>query len=165
MFKQTEPQQEDKEEDSVANNSPRPSGAAPSIIGVDVKLSGNLITVGEVQFDGHIEGDLHCGSLTIGESATIEGSVVADIVVVHGTLSGTIRAKTVRLERTSKVLGDVLHEDLSIESGAHIEGRCERVTNALEDKVSVAAKTSSNGSPKSFETVPQAAQEPAKVAS
>lgn len=165
MFKQTETPQEDKEEDSVANNSPRPSGAAPSIIGVDVKLSGNLITVGEVQFDGHIEGDLHCGSLTIGESATIEGSVVAETVIVHGTLSGTIRAQTVRLERTSKVLGDVLHEDLAIASGAHIEGRCERVTNALEDRIGVAGKASNNGTTKSFETVPQAAQEPEKVAS
>lgn len=164
MFKQTEPPSEDKEEYSVANNSPRPSGAAPSIIGVDVKLTGNLVTVGEVQFDGHIEGDLHCGSLTIGESATIEGSVVADIVIVHGTLSGTIRAKTVRLERTSKVLGDVLHEDLAIESGAHIEGRCERVSNALEDRVSQGSKAAANGSPKSFETVPKAAAEPAKVA-
>lgn len=165
MFKQTETPQEDKEEDSVANNSPRPSGAAPSIIGVDVKLSGNLITVGEVQFDGHIEGDLRCGSLTIGETATIEGSVVAESVIVHGTLSGTIRAKTVRLERTSKVLGDVLHEDLAIASGAHIEGRCERITNALEDRVGNTGKANSNGKPKTFETVPQAAQEPEKVAS
>ena len=164
MFKQTETPSDDKEENPVANNYPRPSGAAPSIIGIDVKLTGNLITVGEVQFDGHIEGDLQCGSLTIGESATIDGSVVAETVIIHGTLSGTIRAKVVRLERTSKVLGDVFHEDLSIESGAHIEGRFERVTNALEGKDNVVNKAS-HGGKKSFETVPKAAEEPAKVAS
>ena len=163
MFKKTDHPQEDKEEDSVAKHSSRPSGVAPSIIGVDVKLSGNLITVGEVQFDGHIAGDLHCGSLTIGETATIEGSVVAETVIVHGTLSGTIRAKTVRLERTSKVLGDVLHENLAIASGAHIEGRCERITNALEDRIGTPRKANSNGEPKTFETVPQTSQASEKV--
>ncbi|MDA0339048.1 MAG: polymer-forming cytoskeletal protein, partial [Proteobacteria bacterium] len=85
------------------------------------------------QFDGRIEGDLHCGSLTIGESAEVTGGVVADTVIIHGTLMGTIRAKRVRLERTSKVIGDVWHEDLSIESGAHIEGQFVRVENALDD--------------------------------
>jgi cytoskeletal protein CcmA (bactofilin family) len=119
-----------KEAHPVSNNVVKTSAQAPSIIGSDVRLKGNLVTSGEVQFDGAIEGDLECGALTIGESAEVSGSVVADMVVVHGKVSGTIRAKNVRLERGSKVLGDILHEDLSVVSGAHIEGHLKRVDNA-----------------------------------
>lgn len=116
----------------MSSKPPQTSSAAPSIIGGDVELKGNLETTGEVQFDGKIEGDLNCGSLTIGQNATIKGGVTADSVVVHGNLSGTIRAKKVRLERTARVTGDVWHEDISIESGAHIEGKFTRVDNARQ---------------------------------
>ena len=114
----------------MSSNAVKTSSQAPSIIGSDVRLKGNLVTSGEVQFDGAIEGDLECGSLTVGESAEISGSIVSDMVVVHGKVSGTVRAKNVRLERGSKVLGDVLHEDLAVASGAHIEGHLKRVDNA-----------------------------------
>ena len=120
-----------KEPTPVSSKSPRPDNQTPSIIGADVRLKGNLTTAGEVQFDGFIEGDLHCGSLTVGQNAEISGGIVADNVVIHGKVSGTIRAKTVRLERSSRVVGDVLHEDLAIESGAFIEGHCKRIENAL----------------------------------
>ena len=116
----------------MSTNPNRSAANTPSIIGGDVQLKGNLITTGEVQFDGRMEGDLHCGSLTIGESAEVTGSVVAETVIIHGKLKGTIRARRVRLERTAKVQGDVWHEIISIEAGAHIEGQFVHVDNPLE---------------------------------
>ena len=130
----------EKEVQDVSSRPPRPASNTPSIIGGDVQLKGNLRTTGEVQFDGRIEGDLHCGALTIGESAEVTGGVVANTVVIHGTLMGTVRAKRVQLERTSKVIGDVWHEDLSIESGAHIEGQFVHVDNALDDSKDLETK-------------------------
>ena len=138
MFRQSETgsnQKKEKEPSPVTTKPSQESAAAPSIIGGDVELKGNLHTIGEVQFDGKIEGDLNCGSLTIGQNAKVDGGVTADSVVVHGTLMGTVRAKKVRLERSARVNGDVFHEDISIESGAHIEGRFTRVDNAREAAV------------------------------
>jgi cytoskeletal protein CcmA (bactofilin family) len=136
MFRQSDPRvgkPTNQKEDSVVSTNPSRSAAnTPSIIGGDVQLKGNLITTGEVQFDGRMEGDLHCGSLTIGESAEVTGSVVAETVIIHGKLKGTIRARRVRLERTAKVQGDVWHEIISIEAGAHIEGQFVHVDNPLE---------------------------------
>ena len=137
MFRQSDPRdgkQPIKErEGNVVSTTPNRSAAnTPSIIGGDVQLKGNLITTGEVQFDGRMEGDLHCGSLTIGESAEVTGSVVAETVIIHGKLKGTIRARRVRLERTARVQGDVWHEIISIEAGAHIEGQLAHVDNPLE---------------------------------
>jgi cytoskeletal protein CcmA (bactofilin family) len=136
MFRQSDPrdgkQINDREGNLVSTNPNRSAANTPSIIGGDVQLKGNLITTGEVQFDGRMEGDLHCGSLTIGESAEVTGSVVAETVIIHGKLKGTIRARRVRLERTAKVQGDVWHEIISIEAGAHIEGQFVHVDNPLE---------------------------------
>jgi cytoskeletal protein CcmA (bactofilin family) len=122
----------EREDNVVSTNPTRSATNTPSIIGGDVQLKGNLVTTGEVQFDGRMEGDLHCGSLTIGESAEVTGSVVAETVIIHGKLKGTIRARRVRLERTAKVQGDVWHEIISIEAGAHIEGQFTHVDNPME---------------------------------
>jgi cytoskeletal protein CcmA (bactofilin family) len=101
---------------------PRSAGA-PSIIGSDVKIVGNLTAAGELQLDGIVEGDVKCGALTMGEHGQVAGSVTADTIVVRGRVEGKIRARSVRLEKTSKISGDVWHETLSIEAGAHIDGK------------------------------------------
>jgi len=106
---------------------------APSIIGSDVRITGDLKTPGEVQFEGTLEGDLQCGALTVGQQAALNGAIVADAVVVRGAIIGSIRARAVRLDKTAKVIGDIWHEDITIESGAFIEGHCVHVDNPLED--------------------------------
>jgi len=110
----------------------REASNAPSIISADVKITGNLLSPGELQFDGQMEGDITCGSLTVGERAEIEGTLTANRVIVHGTVKGSIRARSVHLHSTSKLSGDVVHEDLTIDSGAFIDGRCLHVSNPLE---------------------------------
>ena len=136
--------QTNKEVRPVSTPASKPSNHAPSIIGADVRLKGNLATTGEVQFDGTIEGDLECGSLTVGASAHVSGSIKADTVTVHGKVSGTINAKRVKLEQASKVVGDIVHEDLSVASGAHVEGNLKRMGSSASTKPAPANPTSSN---------------------
>ena len=100
----------------------RRATSAPSIIGSDVQLVGNLTTIGEVQLDGIVEGDVNCGSLVLGEHGKVTGTIVADTVTVRGRVEGSIRARLVRLEKSAKIKGDVYHETLSVEAGATIEG-------------------------------------------
>ena len=97
--------------------------SAPSIIGSDVSIVGNITTAGEVQLDGVVEGDVTCGSVTIGEHGSLTGSVSADTVVIRGKVDGKVRGRSVRLEKDSKVTGDVWHETIAIEAGAYIEGK------------------------------------------
>jgi len=109
---------------SNQNLSPRPGTAhTPSIVGADVHIEGNVKTMGELQLDGSITGDLACGSLVMGESGTVDGTIAADNVTVRGTVKGEIRAKSVRLEKSAVVEGDVYHESLSVEAGAKLTGR------------------------------------------
>ncbi len=109
------------------------SRSVPSIIGPDLRFVGDMNTPGEIQFDGTLEGELKSGTLTVGEHATITGSIAVETLLVRGAVIGTIRAKKVRLDSSAKVIGDIYHSDLSIETGAYIEGRCIHADNPLEE--------------------------------
>jgi cytoskeletal protein CcmA (bactofilin family) len=101
-------------------------GNSPShltIIAQGVEITGNLVTTGEVQLDGVLKGDLRCGELTIGEGGVLVGSIVAERAVIRGGVQGLIHGKTVVLERTAQVTGDVTHETLSVQEGGQLDGR------------------------------------------
>ena len=101
--------------------------APPSILSTDLKVIGNLISAGEIQIDGNVEGDIQTHELLIGEGALVKGEIVADSVRVHGNVDGQIKARLVSLSKTAHVIGDILHEELAIEQGAYLEGHCRRI--------------------------------------
>ena len=99
----------------------------PSIISTDMRIVGDLSSEGEIQIDGAVDGDIRSKTLLVGETAIIKGEIVADSVNVHGTLNGQIKARSVNLFRSAHVVGDIIHEDLAIETGAFLEGHCKRM--------------------------------------
>jgi cytoskeletal protein CcmA (bactofilin family) len=105
----------------------------PSIISSDLTVVGTLISSGDVQVDGRIEGDIRAGALVIGDEASIQGDVYAEDAIIRGRVEGGIRAKKVKLCATAHVEGDILHEALSMESGAFFEGNCRHSDNPLSD--------------------------------
>lgn len=109
-------------------NAPRAGDRTFSVIGPDLTITGNLISKGEVQVDGVVEGDIHGSHVVIGETATIHGGIVADEVVVRGHVIGSVRSRRVMLQSTSQVEGDIFHNALSIEQGAMFEGKSRRTT-------------------------------------
>lgn len=118
---------------TISSPAARQSGTpTPSIIGSDVEIEGNVRTVGELQLDGIIHGDLTCGGLVMGESGSVKGIITADNVTVRGTVNGEIRARSVRLEKSAVVDGDVYHESLSVEAGAKLTGRFAHTSSPKE---------------------------------
>lgn len=111
----------------------------PSIISASLRIVGNLVSDGDVQVDGTIEGDVISRSLTVSENASIVGEVEAETVRIHGTIRGQIRATNVAMGPTAKVMGDVIHANLVIESGAFIEGHCKRMESVVQDEPPIAA--------------------------
>lgn len=103
------------------------SDGTPSIISANLHIVGNLKTEGEIQVDGLVDGDVSGQKLTVGGDATVNGEIVADEVLVRGAVNGRIRARSVQLAKSAKVMGDILHETLAVEAGAHLEGHCRRV--------------------------------------
>jgi len=108
----------------------------PSIIGGDMRVSGNLTTDGEVHIEGVVDGDVSCDSLVLGDDAAVTGKIEARDVSVRGTVTGEIKAENVSLTKTSRVNGDIVHESLAIESGAYVEGQMRRMDSA-KDRITV----------------------------
>jgi cytoskeletal protein CcmA (bactofilin family) len=109
------------------------NNAAPSIIGSDVTVNGDITTLGEIQLDGTIDGDIRSESLTIGEHGAVNGTVMANNVVVKGSVTGQIKGRNVRLEKSSRVKGDIMHESLSVEAGAMVDGSLTHKDNPMEE--------------------------------
>ena len=107
--------------------------AAPSIISADMAMQGTLKSSGDIQIDGHLEGDVCCIGLVIGDKAEIHGEIQAEDVTIRGKVVGSIRARKVMLATTSHVEGDILHEALTVEAGAFFDGNCRRSDNPLGD--------------------------------
>ena len=115
---------------------------APSVIGPDLTINGNLVSKGEVQIDGEVQGDIQGTYVVIGEKARITGSIVAEEIVVRGHVMGSVRGKRVMLQSSSHVEGDIFHQALAIEQGAFFEGKSRR----SDDPMSVQLRAT-NGIP------------------
>jgi len=102
-----------------------------SVISTDLNITGNVKTTGDIEVEGNVEGDIRAHLLTIGETATINGEVIADDVVINGRVVGRVRGLKVRLTSTARVEGDIIHKTIAIESGAHFEGSVQRQEDPL----------------------------------
>ena len=105
------------------------SRAGPSIISADVKMKGSISSEGELDINGHIEGDVRAAALTIGETGAVRGEVIAESVVIRGNVDGTIRGRKVQICSNAKVRGDIYHASLAIEPNAVFEGAVKHSQN------------------------------------
>src|SRR5690606_5158548 len=87
---------------------------------------GNLISDGYIDINGQVEGNVKCLALTVREHGLIKGDVIAEMVTVQGEICGLIKARHVHLANNSRVRGVIMHESLTIEDGAFIDGQCKR---------------------------------------
>jgi len=107
--------------------------SAPSIISADLVVNGTLISTGDIQIDGRVEGDVRSAGLVIGDKAFIHGEILAEELTIRGRVQGSIRARKVLLCATSHVEGNILHEAFAVETGAFFEGNCRHADNPLAD--------------------------------
>ncbi|MEQ5872711.1 polymer-forming cytoskeletal protein [Sagittula sp. NFXS13] len=71
-------------------------------------------------------GNIYSNRLIIKEGQVVAGSVFANEMIVDGIVIGGLSGNRIRLSSTAKVYGDVKHNAIAIESGAHFEGSVQR---------------------------------------
>jgi len=102
-----------------------------SVIGPDLLIQGNLISKGEVQVEGEVQGDIHGSHIVIGEKARITGGIIAEECIIRGHVLGTVRGRRVLLQTSSHVEGDIYHQTVAIEQGAFFEGKSRRTDDPI----------------------------------
>jgi cytoskeletal protein CcmA (bactofilin family) len=112
-----------------------PENLEKSVIGNDLKIVGQglkIIGRGVLQVDGEIEGDVQGAEVIVGELGKVTGMVAGHQVIIRGAVSGVVCGKTVALQASSHVEGDVHHMSLAIEQGAMFEGRSRRAATEAD---------------------------------
>lgn len=111
----------------AASAVPRPSApgsnSARSVLGADLKITGEISSTGSVEILGEIDGNIIANGLIIGQEGRVKGSVNAHTVEVKGKFDGKVTCDTFTLRASSQVKADVTSTGIVIESGAQIEGR------------------------------------------
>jgi cytoskeletal protein CcmA (bactofilin family) len=127
-----EPKTESRSADTSANgafSATGPASTEKSVIGNDLKIIGQglkIIGRGVLQVDGEIEGDVQAAEVIVGEKGQVTGMVAGRQVVVRGRVAGIVCGRTVALQVSSNVTGDLHHMSLLIEQGAMFDGRSRR---------------------------------------
>jgi cytoskeletal protein CcmA (bactofilin family) len=112
--------------DLAMNPAPN-SSTTKNALNPDVEIKGNLKFSGELTFDGKLEGEIQTdGTLHLGDSAVVNGSISAQSVIVRGKINGNITAKEkIDIKAKSELFGDVRASKLVIEEGVVFVGKTE----------------------------------------
>ena len=94
-----------------------------SVLGADIKVTGNIEATADLHIDGSVEGDITCAALVQGEASTITGGIKAQTARLSGTVVGPIDAGHLVILKSARIQGDVSYDALTIEQGAQVEGR------------------------------------------
>ena len=104
----------------------RGGNATFSVLGSDLKITGDIAASADLHIDGTVEGDIACTALVQGEASTIKGGVTAESARLAGRVTGSITARELVILKTARIEGDVHYDALTIEQGAQVEGRFAR---------------------------------------
>lgn len=99
------------------------SGSTFSVIGADVKITGNINASADLHIDGTVSGDITCAALVQGEKSVIDGAVIAESARLAGKVTGSIKARELVILKSARIEGDVHYDALTIEQGAEVDGR------------------------------------------
>ena len=113
---------------------PAKKGAFPTVVTREMHILGNVVSDGVIDFDGTIDGNIRCQMLTIRGNGQVNGEIIADTVLVYGKVVGLIRSRHAHLFSTCHIEGIVMHESITIEDGAFIDGKCKRTNKVLNIK-------------------------------
>ena len=110
-------------------------------IEINAQMQGSLVFSDAVnlKINGKFSGQLESrGTLTIGQSASVDANINGDNIVIAGKVRGNILAKKMLVLMPTAILtGDVSTPKLNIVEGALFQGRCQMMDDFLSiDEVS-----------------------------
>ena len=99
-----------------------------SHIRAGLRIIGEVSGKEDLLADGTIEGPVKLaeGVLSVGESGSVKGSVIAREVIVLGSVIGNVEARDrVEIRPSGSIIGDIVTSRIVIDDGAHCKGSIE----------------------------------------
>lgn len=105
------------------------------------EFEGKLTFEGTVRINGTFTGEVFSeGTLVIGEGAKIDAKIDVGSCIIHGEVSGSIKAgERIEMHAPAIVRGDIAAQTLVIEEGVVFEGSCSMGTQASVHSIDEAA--------------------------
>jgi cytoskeletal protein CcmA (bactofilin family) len=97
-----------------------------NIISAGTIVKGEFHTSGNIRIDGCFEGNISTkGRLIVGQVGIITGTIACQNGEFEGEVNGTIEVEQhLALKSTTRLIGDVKTDKISIETGAMFHGHC-----------------------------------------
>ena len=116
-------------------STPAASSDLNALLGRGSEFEGKLTFEGTVRIDGKFTGTIVSGDvLVVGEGAKISAEISCGTIIVHGEVSGNIRAKNaVELHHPAKMRGNIESPSLMVEKGVIFEGQS-KMENLAADR-------------------------------
>jgi cytoskeletal protein CcmA (bactofilin family) len=95
-----------------------------ALIGETMRIKGEILSRGELQIDGEVEGTIESHNrLTINSKGKADAKIKAAEVVIAGTVNGNVEAtQRIVLRKGANLVGDVKTAGIVIEDGAYFRG-------------------------------------------
>jgi cytoskeletal protein CcmA (bactofilin family) len=81
-------------------------------------IEGKITGTGSIRIDGQLNGDIEMRESTIiGSKGIITGNIKTQEIVLFGTVTGNIIAKSVDIKSGGNILGDIVTDQMTVELG------------------------------------------------
>ena len=104
-----------------------------SIISKGLLLKGNLVSDGLLEVEGQIDGNVKGNEITIRETGSITGKLVANVVNIKGNFEGIIKSQKINISGKAIIKGTLEYVALCVEDGASIIGDLKRLDEIILD--------------------------------
>lgn len=96
-----------------------------ALLGRGSEFEGKLTFEGTVRIDGRFTGTVVTkDTLVVGEGAQVNAEVTCGTLIVHGTVTGNVKAATVELHPPARVNGNIETGALIVARGVTFNGNC-----------------------------------------
>ncbi len=96
---------------------------APTVIGKDTLIKGELRSTTDMLIEGRVEGEIHGTRVIVGESGDVQARIEAQVLTVRGTVRGDCEgSKKVEITATGKVFGNIASRAIVVAEGATFRG-------------------------------------------
>ena len=89
-----------------------------SLIDEHMRITGSVVSSGDIILAGGVEGEIKCRSLLIEDNASLTGNITADEAIIAGNVSGEVKSAILRIKSSGNFEGVIRSNGIEVEEGA-----------------------------------------------